>query len=101
MPIPSKNVHLFPSTKWEFRKVKVRTAPAGDSPATGGTAPSPARRKRDAHKPLTVTVQYRGGPSASWLIRYRGLTHRFEGHLAIHDVLSWLSEASWEHGQAR
>lgn len=88
----------FPSTNWEWRKVKMRAAPAGDSGVCNEVAPPRSRRKRDAHKALTIIVRYRGGPSASWLIQYRGLTRRFEGHLAVHDVLSYLSEGSWEHG---
>lgn len=90
--------HPFPSTDWEWKKVKINRAPAGDSPVADGTAPPRARRKRDAHKPLTIRVRFRGGPTASWLIEYRGLTRRFEGHLALHDVMSYLSEAFWEHG---
>jgi hypothetical protein len=84
------------STKWAWKKVRLPggPAPAGDSRSAAATA-SPLRR-RDAHKPLTIVVRYHGGSCASWVIQYRGRSYRFEGHLALHDVLSSLSKASWE-----
>lgn len=95
---PQSNVRSG-STTWEWQKVRVRagSAPAGDSPPQG-VAPKPLRR-RDHHKPLTVVVRYRGGPQCSWLISYRGKSHRFEGWLALHDVLTALSDsdtAKWQ-----
>lgn len=92
-------VHLFPSTKWEYRKVKLSsgTAPAGDS--ASATSTSRSARRRDSHKPMTIEIRYRGGPEASWLIAYRGVVRRFAGHQALHDVLSYLSEGSSDHWQ--
>lgn len=83
------------STNWKWIKVRVAagSAPAGDR-ARAQRGPVHLR-SRDAHAPLTVTVRYRGGAEASWLISYRGVTRRFAGHLAVHDVLSQLSEAAW------
>lgn len=92
--IPKQNTSS-PSTKWCWKKVIIAdgSAPAGD---TARAKRGPLHlRSRDAQTPLTITVRYRGGAEASWLISFRGVTRRFPGHLAVHDVLSQLSEAGW------
>lgn len=88
-------VHTFPSTTWEFRKVRVRPAPPGQgTQCVGGASPAKLRPRR-AEKPLSVTVRFRGGPEASWLIEYRGVAWRFPGHVALHDALTFLQGPSW------
>lgn len=93
------SVHVFPSTTWEYRKVRVRRvpAPAGDSRLAETSDRS--LRARDAHKGMTVVVKYRGGPTASWLIEYRGKVWRFDGALAVHDVLSSLFSPHGKDGR--
>jgi hypothetical protein len=92
-------VQTFPSTNWEWRLCRVRSgaAPAGDSPSAG-RAVQPLRQ-RDQHKPLAITVRFRGGPEASWLVDYRGRTWRLPGHLSLHDALSALSLAHSFNGR--
>lgn len=83
-----------PSANWTWRKVMLpdRAHPEGTAQRDAG--PLKPLRARDAHLPMQVTVQFRGGPEASWLITYRGRSHRFPGHLALHDVLMSLSQGS-------
>lgn len=81
-----------PSTRWEWRKVRISgsSAPAGDCAAE--PLRSKASRRRDAHRPLTIVVTYRGGPESSWLIEFRGAVRRFPGHMALDDVMRAIND---------
>jgi hypothetical protein len=96
MTLPNESYTRSPSHTWVYKPCIVHggPAPAGDS-AAQQHRPKPLRA-RDRSLPLTITVQYRGGPEASWLIGYRGRFYRFGGHLFLHDVLAHLSE---QHGR--
>lgn len=82
------------STTWQWRKVKVNPPPGGDR------APQALRygfhgvRKRDAHRPIWLTMRYRGGAEAQVVIECRGRVKRFPGSTALFDVLKELSEGS-------
>lgn len=84
--------HMFASTNWEWRKVKISAAPARGrrSAASGGTS--------KPHRPLAqwrrdqVVIEYRGGPECSYLIRLNGRAWRYPGHWCLHDVLSHLAQ---------
>lgn len=79
--------HVFSSTTWEYRKVKIRRPPDGhiDSrPKAGhfhGLPPRPIR------EPITLTVSWRGGGEAWYEVKARGRTGRFPGWLGLHDVM--------------
>lgn len=74
-----------PSTTWEWKKVKVRRPAGGPSSASSKTASSLSAW--NPREPLSITVSYRGGPEAWWLIRARGREFRVPGHLCIHDAM--------------
>ena len=95
MTIPNESVHPFPSTKWEYRKIRVRSgqAPAGDSPSAARTFKG--LRARDTHKSLWIEVRYVGGSQASWLIKARGRIERFPGYLELDDVLRRVNGGEW------
>lgn len=44
-------------------------------------------RRRDPRDPLPVTIRYRGGSEAWWLIEARGTRQAFPGHMCIHDIM--------------
>lgn len=77
-----------PSTTWEWRKTKIRSAPQ----ATQHSQPKAARwyhmRMRDRRKPLTLTITYRGGSECWYEIHARGSIGRFPGHFSLHDVMA-------------
>jgi hypothetical protein len=77
-----------PSTTWEWRKTKIRSAPQ----ATQHSQPKAARwyhmRARDRRKPLTLTISYRGGPESWFEIHARGSIGRFPGWVALSDVMA-------------
>jgi hypothetical protein len=91
-------VHTFGSTKWEWRLCKVRDLATRPGDRASGDRRAPKLRSRRAQVPLTITVRYRGGPEASWLIDYRGRSWRVPGHLSVHDALSALSMGSSFNG---
>jgi hypothetical protein len=66
----------------------MRTPPAGQN-AVGAKRPrwhGLARWPRT--RPLTITVQYRGGAESWWLVSARGRHAAFPGSAAIEDVMS-------------
>lgn len=46
-------------------------------------------------EPLGIQVRYKGGPSCSWEVRFRGIVRTIEGHLCWHDVMEMLYEERW------
>ena len=50
-----------------------------------------ALRWRDPRKPLTVTLQYRGGPEGLWVAECRGWRWKFPGMLCVQDVMNWIN----------
>jgi hypothetical protein len=77
-------------TRWDVMTDKIKAAPPGGDQPERSEVQSGFRnlRKRDSYEPLWIEVRYRGGPEASWLIRARGRTYRYPGHLCLHDVLA-------------
>lgn len=79
--------HSFPSATWVCEPDKIRP-PAR---ATGAAARSATFRlkliRRDARKPLTATLRYRGGPEGWVQVEARGRTYRFPGHVCVYDAL--------------
>jgi len=95
MAIDPAIVHAFGSTKWEWRKVKIR----GPRPTQGAQRatkePSDRRGRRDERKPLCVEISYLGGPEAVWLLKARGGTWRIPGHRALNDALLDVNGPFW------
>lgn len=79
--------HVFPSTTWEWRHVKI-SRPAGGH-RDGATKSHrwfgrSSWKKRD---PLSMKVSYRGGPEGWVEIHSRGSVGRFPGSVSILDVM--------------
>lgn len=81
------NMHS-PSTTWEWRKTKIRSAPQ----AAQHSQPKAVRwyhmRARDRRKPLTLTISFRGGPEQWFEIHARGSIGRFPGYVCLADVMA-------------
>lgn len=77
-------------TRWcpELDIVKAAPAQGKHSPEGSTLPPGGRRRRRDSYEKLVITVQFRGGPEASWLVTARNRTWRFAGHLCLHDALA-------------
>ena len=77
-------------TRWVPETDIMRASPdKGTSTAADRRPPGGRRRKRAiSYDPLTIVVQYRGGPEASWLVTARGRAFRFPGHMCLQDVLA-------------
>lgn len=80
-------VHTFPSTTWEYRKVKLAGPRPGKAQRRSASEGTFRVGRRDERKPLCVEVSYRGGPEAVWVLRSRGHEWRVSGAQALHDVL--------------
>lgn len=84
----SESERTFPSTTWEWRRVKMKPPPAGHSTARAkrgrwyGLPTWPRQRK------LSVELTWRGGPESWWLVKARGRHGVFPGHAAIEDVMA-------------
>jgi hypothetical protein len=76
------------STTWEWRKCKVKGAPAGDGVAQPKAAPSRFSVSRARRKRNIVEIAYRGGPESSWLFSLDGRSRRLPGHLCIEDAMA-------------
>lgn len=83
-----------PSTTWEYRKVKISRRLQGSAGASAGGRPPKRLARRDPHERLSIVVKYRGGAEAWWLVEARGERYTFPGHLAMHDVLMFISDGN-------
>jgi hypothetical protein len=77
----------FPSTTWEWRKVKMKPPPAGHSTAAPKASRWYGLARWPRRRPLTLTIAYRGGPESWWLVTSRGRHGVFPGHLCLEDVM--------------
>lgn len=77
-------------TTWapEIDRIKMSHPQGRQGEAPSGSGSHRGLRQRDKFKPLWVEIQYRGGPEASWLVKARGQTYRFPGHMCLHDCLA-------------
>lgn len=78
----------FPSTTFEWRKVRIRQRPEGQRHSTRSKSgflrlfPQPRRRE------VRMTVVHRGGAESWWLVKARGEHQVFPGHVALEDVMA-------------
>lgn len=76
------------SARWEFRRVKIASAPKGP---TRQSAQQPSRwfglAYRPPRDPLHMSVVYRGGPECWYEVHARGRVGRFPGYVALHDAM--------------
>lgn len=77
----------FSSTTWEYRKVKISRAASPQSAGASKTLRFRFLPRRDRAKPLTISVQYRGGPECWYLVKARGGSANFHGATGIHDIM--------------
>lgn len=82
------------STTWSYRKVKIRSAPQAKQDGRRKASSKHSLRRRDARERLSVTIAYRGGAEAWWIIEARGERWTFPGHRCLHDVLWSINEGN-------
>ena len=77
-------------TRWTPVVDIVKAAPAKGrgSAKLHSASPSSPRRGPLKYEPVAITITYRGGPEASWLIKKGGSAWRFPGHMCLHDALA-------------
>jgi hypothetical protein len=84
----TESERTFPSTAWEWRKVKMKPPPAGHVTARAKRGRWFGLSRWPRSQQLTITVGYRGGPESWWLVTARGRHGVFPGHAALEDVMS-------------
>lgn len=80
--------HPFPSTNFEWKKVKIKPPPAGQTAARAQRGPWRRFGIWPRSRDLTLTVRWRGGGESWWLVQARGSQAAFPGHLALEDVMA-------------
>lgn len=78
----------FPSATSVGGISRLSTAPAGDRQRGAAAPPKSRRKQRRAFRKVQIVVEYRGGPNCSYLVSADGRSWRYEGCLALHDVMS-------------
>ena len=99
LPIDESN-DSSPSTRWEWRQVKVR-------PTAGGQKDARRRRgrffglpPRNPRQPLTLTIKFRGGPECWYEVHARGQIVRYPGVRCLHEIMDEINTGAGqrEHG---
>lgn len=75
------------STRWAWKRVKVPSPPEAPSKYSAGGPLRPCMSSSERRRPLTITVEYRGGQEAWYSVKGRGGVLRVSGYIAIHDVM--------------
>lgn len=88
MPSEPCSEQPFPSTTFVWKKTKIKQRPAGQSTVRRRRSGFLSLARWPRTRPLRLTVTYRGGAEAWWLVEARGVKQHFPGHLALEDVLS-------------
>ena len=76
-----------PSTRYEYRRVKVRRPPEATEAAPSKTARLRRLPPRNPREPLKLTISYRGGPESWWEVHCRGTIVRRPGYTSLDDVM--------------
>jgi len=80
-----------PSTTWIPKPDRMRGSRRGATQNGSQRPKFRSLRPRNPRERLTVTIRYRAGAEAWWLIEGRGTVQAFPGHLSLHDVFSALN----------
>jgi hypothetical protein len=89
--------HLFPSTHYQWRKVKLSGRPRPqETSAAQPHRPKPLRA-RDPREPIHVELAWRGGAESRWRVKARGRSWSLPGHLHLDDVMA-LVNSTVQHG---
>ncbi len=88
MPATVVDEQTFPSTTYEWKKVKMKPPPAGHKTARAKRGRWYRYSTWPRHRKLTLTISHRGGPESWWLIESRGSHGAVPGHLSLDDVMA-------------
>lgn len=83
----AENEQTFPSTTWAWKRVKMRSSAGGQRDSSRVKRGFRRLGRYPRSEALRITVKYRGGAEAWWLVQARGCVEAFPGHLAFEDVM--------------
>lgn len=75
------------STTWVWKKTKLKEPRREGQHSSAKPRRFGGLSRRDRSRRLTLTISYKGGSEAWWLVEARGRTAVFPGHRALHDVM--------------
>lgn len=75
------------STTWDYVPVTIPGRPAGHKDAAPQGSPLRRMEQREWRQPTTVTISYRGGPTARFELVARGRKYFVSGHESLFDVM--------------
>ena len=91
MAMTEKSYKCLASTTWEWRKVKIKAAPAqGSSLAKPVRTPLNLRR-RNRNQPIWLKAKYRGGAESSWTFEFRDILWRVPGWWSVEDLMAMVN----------
>lgn len=88
--MPSDEVveQSFPSTTYEWRKVKIKRPAGGQSTVRRSRRSFLRLTPQPRTRPVRITVTYRGGAESWWLVEARGEREALPGHWSLDDVMA-------------
>jgi hypothetical protein len=79
------------STNWEWKKVKIKAAPAQGSSGPKALRTPLRLARRNRNRPIWVEATYRGGAESSWTFRFRDITWRVPGWWTVEDLMAMVN----------
>jgi len=80
--------HLFPSTTWEWRKVKITRRPQGHATVRRSRSFWHHLPRRDRKQSVYLEVRWRAGAESWWLVKARGSHGAVPGWMMLEDLMS-------------
>lgn len=90
MESSSSTEQSFPSTTYEWKKVKVGRPAGGQGTARRSRSGWLRLARADRSRPVRITITYRGGAESWWWVECRGEKGALPGHWSLDDVMSRL-----------
>jgi hypothetical protein len=87
VPDSTESNGCLPSTTWAYKKVKITPPAEGQGSARRKADLLRRLAIRDARKPTTLVVTYRGGAECWVEVRARGRVYRRPGYTALSDLV--------------
>jgi len=87
------------STTYGWKPVKVTRQRRNGQHGSAGGRRWHGLTRRPKESQLTLTVTYKGGSEAWWLVQARGRSGVFPGYRAIHDVMAEINREFGEDGE--
>lgn len=93
MPTPHDENTSSPSTRYEFRRVRIGRPAGGQLDSSAKPRPLQRLPRRNPREVLHLTVKHRGGPESWWEFHVRGTIVRRPGYTSLDDLFLDINNA--------